>query len=94
MSDTPSSLLLRALYETLFRVSHVLSRSLDFHQTLREVLRTLEITGHLSRGMVTVLDPTSGDLTVHAVYGLDSETYEPVRYHPGEGVIGIAATRA
>ena len=89
MSDSTSSTLLRAHYEMLFRVSQALSRSLDFHQTLREVLRTLEITGHLSGGMVSVVDPDVGDLTVHAVHGLESEVYEPVRYQPGEGLIGM-----
>jgi hypothetical protein len=89
MSDSTTSTLLRAHYEMLFRVSQALSRSLDFHQTLREVLRTLEITGHLSGGMVSVVDPDVGDLTVHAVHGLESEVYEPVRYQPGEGLIGM-----
>ncbi len=89
MTDPGSSKLLRSHYETLFRVSQILSRSLDFHQTLREVLRTLEITGHLSHGMVSVLDPAVGDLAVHAVYGLDSEEYGPVRYQSGEGLIGL-----
>ncbi len=89
MSDAGSPILLRAHYEMLFRVSQVLSRSLDFHQTLREVLRALEIIGHLSRGMVSVVDPDAGDLTVLAVHGLDSEVYAPVRYQPGEGLIGM-----
>ena len=89
MNDPRLPILLRAQYETLFRVSQVLSRSLDFHKTLREVLRTLEITGHLCGGMVSVVDPEAGDMTVHAVHGLDSEAYEPVRYQSGEGVIGM-----
>ncbi len=80
MIESRSPILLRAQFETLFRVSQVLSRSLDFQQTLREVLRSLEITGHLSRGMVSVVDPAAGDLTVHAVHGLDSEEFVPVRY--------------
>jgi Nif-specific regulatory protein len=88
MSDTPSSLLLRSHFETLTRVSQVLSRSLDFHHSLREVLRTLEITGHLSRGMISVVDPGVGDPFVHAVHGLDYAEFRPVRYQPGEGLIG------
>ncbi|PKO84814.1 MAG: nif-specific transcriptional activator NifA [Betaproteobacteria bacterium HGW-Betaproteobacteria-11] len=89
MSVIRPSALLHIHYETLFRVSQALSRSLDFHQTLREVLRSLEISGHLSRGMVGVVDPEAGDLMVHAVHGLDSEDYQPVRYQPGEGLIGM-----
>ena len=89
MTDPGSPTLLRAHYEMLFRVSQALSRSLDFHQTLREVLRTLEITGHLSGGMVSVVDPDTGELCVHAVHGLDSEVYESVRYQRGEGLIGM-----
>ena len=89
MTEVRTSVLVRAQYETLFRVSQALSRSLDFNQTLREVLRTLEITGHLSRGMVSVVNPDSGDLEVHAVHGLDQAEFEPVRYQPGEGLIGM-----
>ncbi|MBI5110305.1 MAG: nif-specific transcriptional activator NifA [Rhodocyclales bacterium] len=89
MRDSHPPTLLRTQYETLFRVSQVLSRSLDFHHTLREVLRSLEITGHLTRGMVSVVDPGAGDLTVHAVHGLDAEAFEPVRYQPGEGLLGM-----
>ena len=89
MMDARSPNLLRSQYETLFRVSQVLSRSLDFQHTLREVLRSLEITGHLTCGMVSVVDPAAGDLTVHAVHGLDAEAFEPVRYQPGEGLLGV-----
>jgi Nif-specific regulatory protein len=81
--------LLRTQFDTLFRVSQVLSRSLDFRHNIREVLRALEITGHLSRGMVSVVDPESGSLAVHAVHGLDDAEYEPVRYQPGEGLLGL-----
>ena len=85
-SHAPS--LLRSQFDTLYRVSQVLSRSLDFRQTLREVLRALEITGGLTRGMVSVVDPDTGELTVHAVHGMEDSEYEPIRYQPGEGLIG------
>jgi Nif-specific regulatory protein len=39
--------------------------------------------------MVSVVDPAAGDLTVHAVHGLDAEAFEPVRYQPGEGLLGV-----
>ena len=88
MSESRSESLLQSQFETLLRVSQVLSRSLDFPLTLREVLRTLEISGHLSRGLVGVVDADAGDLSVHAVHGLEDEEFESVRYRPGEGLIG------
>ncbi len=88
MSESPSEALLKSQFETLLRVSQVLSRSLDFPHTLREVLRALEISGHLSRGMVAVVDAEAGDLSVHAVHGLESDEFESVRYRAGEGLIG------
>ena len=66
------SLLRRVELETLYRVGEVLSRTLDFRSTLREVLRTLDEQAGMSRSLVTVVDPESGDLVVHAV-SLDEE---------------------
>lgn len=83
------STLLREQFDTLYRVSQLLSRSFDFRQTLREVLRAFEITGGLTRGMISVVDPETGELAVHAVHGMDDAEYEPVRYQPGEGLIGL-----
>ncbi|MDO8932652.1 MAG: nif-specific transcriptional activator NifA [Rhodocyclaceae bacterium] len=85
------SVLHRIELEALYRVGEVLSRSLDFRHTLREVLRALDEKAGMSRGMVTVLDPESGDLVVNAVSGQDEDEDEsaPVRYHSGEGVIGL-----
>jgi len=75
--------------ETLYRVGEVLSRSLDFRHTLREVLRALDELAGMSRGMVTVLDPESGDLVVNAVSGGEEAEGAPVRYQSGEGVLGL-----
>ncbi|MDP1653880.1 MAG: nif-specific transcriptional activator NifA [Rhodocyclaceae bacterium] len=73
--------------DTIYRVSEVLSRSLDYRQTLRDVLDVLAGAG-LSRGLVSVVDIDSGDLTVTAVHGLDAAAFMPVRYQAGEGVLG------
>ena len=88
MTEPPSLPLLRSHYDTLTRVSQVLSRSRDLHHSLREVLRALEITGHLSRGMIGVVDTAVGDLVVHAVHGLDYDDFQSVRYRPDEGLLG------
>ncbi|MDD5248205.1 MAG: nif-specific transcriptional activator NifA [Rhodocyclaceae bacterium] len=92
MNATPSaslSALHRIELETLYRVGEVLSRSLDFRHTLREVLRALDERAGMSRGMVTVLDPESGDLVVNAVSGQDEADSAPVRYQSGEGLLGL-----
>jgi Nif-specific regulatory protein len=86
---TLTSNLHRKELEALYRVSEILSRSLDFAQTVRKVLEVLEEEADLSRGMVSVLDPDSGDLVVHAVHGADVQETEPVRYQPGEGILGL-----
>jgi len=81
--------LYRAEVEALYRVSEILSRSLDFSQTVRGVLEVLDEEAGLSRGMVSVLDPDSGDLVVNAIHGAEMPADEPVRYQPGEGVLGV-----
>jgi Nif-specific regulatory protein len=73
--------------DTIYRVSEVLSHSLDYRQTLRKVLDVLADAG-LSRGLISVVDADSGDLTVNALHGLDAAAYTPVRYQAGEGVLG------
>jgi Nif-specific regulatory protein len=77
----------RAELDCLYRVSELLSRSLECAQTVREVLEVLDDEVGLSRGMVSVIDPETGDLVVHAVHGMDAA--EPVRYQPGEGILGV-----
>ncbi|MDP2794130.1 MAG: nif-specific transcriptional activator NifA [Sulfurisoma sp.] len=79
----------RTEVDTLYRVSEILSRSLDYRQTLRDVLDVLATAG-LTRGLVSVVDPDSGDLAVTAVHGLDAAAFLPVRYQSGEGVLGLA----
>jgi Nif-specific regulatory protein len=79
----------RAELEGLYRVSEILSRSLDFAQTVRQVLDVLDEEAGLSRGLVTVVDPESGDLVVNAIHGADIDSADPVRFQPGEGILGV-----
>jgi Nif-specific regulatory protein len=72
----------------LFEVSTVLNRSLNLSQTLREVLEVLHRHERLCKGMVSLVDPESGDLAVNA---LREDLVTPVlsvRYLPGEGIVG------
>ena len=74
--------------ETLYRVSQILSRSLDFRETLTEVLKTLNDLGNLSHGMIGLLDEESGDLLVSALHEQPTP-FNPARYRPGEGAVGV-----
>jgi Nif-specific regulatory protein len=80
--------LLRAELETLYQVSRVLSRSLDFKQTLDGVLHALHDGVGLERGMVSLIDAATGELQVSLVYGVSDTITEEVSYLPGEGVVG------
>ena len=73
--------------ETLYQVSRVLSRSLDFRETLTEVLKVLNDTGNMGHGMISLLDEKSGDLMVIALHENPLPTHV-VRYKPGEGIVG------
>ncbi len=76
-------------FEALYAVSQVLSRSLDYRDTLREVLSILDDVAGLTHGMVSVIDADSGALMIEAVRGRSQEEFAPVRYQPGEGVLGL-----
>jgi Nif-specific regulatory protein len=77
-----------AAVDTLYRVSEVLSRSLDYRQTLREVLDVLAGAG-LRHGLVGVTDAEGDELAVTAIHGHDAAAFAPVRYQTGEGVLGL-----
>jgi len=76
--------------ETLFQVSQVLSRSLDFRETLSEVLGILNDMGNFSHGMISLIDENSGDLLMIALHKDESDPFpmRTARYKPGEGIVG------
>ncbi|MBL8260216.1 MAG: nif-specific transcriptional activator NifA [Candidatus Competibacteraceae bacterium] len=75
---------------TLFGVSRILSQPLHVEEMLERVLQVLHDRGELLRGVVSLVDPDSGALLVSAVHGQPlSPDDEPVRYFPGEGLLGM-----
>ena len=76
--------------DALFSVSQVLAHSLDLQKTLSGVLQELHDRGGLTHGMVTLLDPESGELILRAVHDdmVQDRRLEEIRYRAGEGVIG------
>ncbi len=80
--------LLEDQLNTLYEVSQVLSRSLNLRETLAEVLELLHERGGLNHGMVSLLDPESGELEVYALHKGGVRPFEKIRYRQGEGVVG------
>ncbi len=79
---------------TLFRVSQVLSHPCPLWETLDQVLRVLHEHGELHRGVVSLVDPDSGALLVSAIHDQPKPASgAPVRYLPGEGVLGMVLER-
>jgi Nif-specific regulatory protein len=75
------------LLAALYAVSRVLSRSLNFNETLHDVLRVLHDEAGLNSGMIGVVNPQSGNLMAHAVH--HSSGASAVQYLPGEGILGL-----
>jgi Nif-specific regulatory protein len=86
-----NSAVLESELESLYQVSQVLSRSLDFRETLTEVLSRLSDTAKLQHGMICLQDNSSGDLFVTALHE-NPAPFNTVRYKPGEGVVGAIMT--
>ncbi|MDR3158341.1 MAG: nif-specific transcriptional activator NifA [Zoogloeaceae bacterium] len=75
--------------DALYGVSQMLSHSLDYRETIQEVLRILDESAALGRGLISVLEP-DGSLLVQCVHGVHPAHLEPpVRYQSGEGVLGF-----
>nr|WP_319389615.1 nif-specific transcriptional activator NifA [uncultured Cohaesibacter sp.] len=74
--------------ETLYKVSQLLGRSLDLHDTAREVLRLLHEEGRLLYGMICLLDNDSGLLRIIDIHQDEAAFTKNVSYMPGEGIVG------
>ena len=80
--------LLNTELDTLFRVSQVLSRSLNLHETLQGVLVALHESAGMQRGMVTLKSSEDNDQSVVALYDVDPNVVSEVSYRLGEGIVG------
>jgi len=86
--------LLEIELSTLFSVSRILSQPYQMDEMLERVLQVLHDRGELLRGVVSLVDPDSGALLVSAVHGqISPPDGQPVRYFPGEGLLGMVLER-
>jgi Nif-specific regulatory protein len=87
-SCDPKACLINTELETLYRVSQVLSRSLNLHETLQGVLEQMHQYAGMERGMVTLKMPESSEQSVVALYGVSPDVVSKIRYRSGEGLVG------
>ena len=76
-----------AVLASLLEVSQALADAQDLRAALHRVLERLERYHGVGRGTVTLLDANSGELTIEASIGLNTEGRE-ARYKLGEGITG------
>ncbi|TCS61732.1 nif-specific transcriptional activator NifA [Varunaivibrio sulfuroxidans] len=80
--------------DILYRVSHILSRSLNYRETLVEVLKLLHEEGGLANAMITLVDEDTGNLLLRAVHGSGAKLAREISYRPGEGIVGAILENA
>ncbi|MGW8311159.1 MAG: nif-specific transcriptional activator NifA [Thiogranum sp.] len=91
---TDRQALLEIELAALYRVSEVLSCSLDLSETMQGVLKVLHEQGSLSYGMVSLVDEQTGELLVSALHDEGARSVKSVRYRPGEGIVGAILASA
>ncbi|GMO28749.1 MAG: sigma-54-dependent Fis family transcriptional regulator [Termitinemataceae bacterium] len=74
--------------ELLFEIVRTLDKHVDLRTSLGPVLSILELRAQLKRGMITLLNRTTGLLKIEEAYGLTAEEKERGVYRLGEGFVG------
>ena len=77
--------------DALYHVSQVLNSSLDLQPKLQAILEVLHDEAGMHSGMLALREQQSDALVVCALRRLNSDASlrEPVRYEPGEGLMGL-----
>jgi Nif-specific regulatory protein len=60
----------------------------DLRPSLQGVLEILARKNGISRGAITILNPSSSEIRIEAAYGLSPGAIQKGRYKPGEGITG------
>ena len=81
--------LIEAELDTLYVISQVLNSTHDLHAKLQAVLEILHKRSGMRSGMITLREIESNSMIVSVVHTNGASKYtEPVRYNPGEGLMG------
>jgi Nif-specific regulatory protein len=78
---------------TLYRIAHLLSSGGGIEKTMESVLDILETHAGMKRGMISILNPESSELSVDVARGISESGKLRGKYRLGEGVTGkVVAT--
>jgi len=81
--------LIEAELDTLYIISQVLNSTHDLHAKLQAVLEILHKRSGMRSGMITLREIESNSMIVSVVHTNGAGKFtEPVRYNPGEGLMG------
>jgi Nif-specific regulatory protein len=81
--------LIEAELDTLYIISQVLNSSNDLHGKLQAILEILHKRSGMRSGMITLREIESNSMIVSVVHTAGAGKFtEPVRYNPGEGLMG------
>jgi Nif-specific regulatory protein len=72
----------------LFEVSQILDGSLDLREVAGPILRVVSSHTGMLRGMLTLLNRETGEISIEAAHGLSRSQRERGKYRLGEGVTG------
>ncbi|MBF0274478.1 MAG: nif-specific transcriptional activator NifA [Nitrospinae bacterium] len=75
--------------DAIFNISSCFGKDKHPNLILQEILEALETTLDYRKGMVTMIDPDSGDILIEAAQGIDKKLWSDIRYRKGEGITGI-----
>ncbi len=74
--------------QLLYKLSRLLDQSLDLRQVMPPVLEALAEHMSLNHGTLTLLNRTTGDISIEIAHGVSVQEAQRARYRLGEGVTG------
>jgi Nif-specific regulatory protein len=78
----------RAGLELLYEISSLLAGSNNIETVLKPILDRIALSLGIIRGMITILNRTSGEIAIAEAWGLDGSQKSKGRYSLGEGITG------
>ncbi len=72
----------------LFEISRILDSSMDLRDVVRPVLQVIARYTNIIRGVITLLNRKTGEISIESAVGLSTHQQKKGRYKLGEGIIG------